>query len=92
MSLSLSSKKFGKNPSGDEVTLFTLSLSKKVSLSVMDYGATWTHLFIPDRNGKMEDVLLGFDSMKGYNGSRIPGQLLLSGFDGRENRRKDRRQ
>jgi aldose 1-epimerase len=32
----------------------------------MDYGATWTHLFIPDRNGKMEDVLLGFDSMKGY--------------------------
>lgn len=66
MSLSLSSKKFGKTPSGDEVTLFTLGLSKKVSLSIMDYGATWTHLFIPDRNGKMEDVLLGFDSMKGY--------------------------
>lgn len=32
----------------------------------MNYGATWTHLFIPDKNGKMEDVLLGFDTLEGY--------------------------
>lgn len=66
MKPTLSSKPFGKLPNGAEITIFTLSVSDKISLSVMDYGATWTHLFIPDKNGKMEDVLLGFDTLDGF--------------------------
>lgn len=62
----LTSKHFGTTPKGEDITLFTLSLENKISLSVMNYGATWTHLFIPDRNGKMEDVVLGFDDFDGY--------------------------
>jgi len=62
----LESKRFGITKDGKEVTLFTLSIPKKINVSVMNYGATWTHLFIPDRNGKLEDVVLGFDSFDGY--------------------------
>lgn len=66
MTPKLKSKKFGTLPNGQEIELFTLSLKNKIEFSVMNYGATWTHLFIPDRSGKMEDVVLGFDSLEGY--------------------------
>ncbi|PRY85435.1 aldose epimerase family protein [Mongoliibacter ruber] len=66
MKPTLTSKPFGKLPNGAEISIFTLSISEKISLSVMNYGATWTHLFIPDRNGKLEDVLLGFDTLEGF--------------------------
>lgn len=66
MSPILESKPFGKTLGGEEITLFTLSLENKIQVSVMNYGATWTHLFIPDKNGDMEDVVLGFDDLKGY--------------------------
>lgn len=66
MSPRLQSEFFGTSPNGEEIILFTLSISKKIKISVMNYGATWTHLFVPDRNGKMEDVVLGFDDFDGY--------------------------
>src|SRR5690606_37993458 len=31
-----------------------------------NYGATITSIFVPDRNGKLENVVLGFDVLKGY--------------------------
>jgi aldose 1-epimerase len=66
MSPNLHAKLFGLSPKGDEVILFTLSIPGKVEISIMNYGATWTHLMLPDRTGKMEDVVLGFDDFKGY--------------------------
>ncbi|MCL6260850.1 galactose mutarotase [Aquiflexum sp. TKW24L] len=62
----LTSKTFGFTPKGEEIHLFTLSIPNQIEISVMNYGATWTHLLIPDRNGKMEDVVLGFDTLEGY--------------------------
>ncbi|MFD2202123.1 aldose epimerase family protein [Shivajiella indica] len=66
MALKITSKKFGVLPSGEEIDLFTLCLDRKIEISVMNYGATLTHLFIPDRDGNMEDVVLGFDTLEGY--------------------------
>ncbi|MBW3467169.1 aldose epimerase family protein [Arthrospiribacter ruber] len=66
MNLSLEGKAFGELPSGEEIKIFTLSLADKISLSVINYGATWTHLFLPDANGKIQDVLLGFDTLEGF--------------------------
>lgn len=31
-----------------------------------NYGATMLSLVLPDKNGKLDDVVLGFDSLKGY--------------------------
>lgn len=64
--LKLTTDIFGFTSDGRKVTLFTFLLEDKIKVSVMDYGATLTHLLIPDRNGKMEDVVLGFDDFEGY--------------------------
>lgn len=66
MAPKLESKSFGITPDGKEVSLFTLSIPEKIIVSVMNFGATWTHLFLPDRKGKLEDVVLGFDNFEGY--------------------------
>jgi aldose 1-epimerase len=66
MSPQITSSHFGITPQGKEVEIFRLSIPNQIEIGVMDYGATWTHLFIPDRNGKVEDVLLGFDNLEGF--------------------------
>lgn len=57
---------FGKLPSGKVVKLYTLTNKRGVSVSIMDYGATIVNLRVPDRRGKLDDVLLGFDTFSPY--------------------------
>jgi aldose 1-epimerase len=58
---------FGKTPDGQTVELYTLK-NGKLMAKVMTYGATLTELHAPDRDGKLADVVLGFDSLDGYLG------------------------
>ena len=62
----VSSHPFGKTPHGDLVTLYTLTNKNGMSVSVMDYGATVVNLMVPDRNGKLDDVVLGFEKFTPY--------------------------
>jgi aldose 1-epimerase len=55
----------GKLPDGAEVEIFTLK-DEKLEVRVMTYGGDVISLKAPDRNGKMADVVLGFDSPSGY--------------------------
>jgi aldose 1-epimerase len=66
MSPKITASVFGITPQGDEVELFKLSIPNQIEVRVMNYGATWTTFVPPDRNGKMEDVLLGFDTLEGF--------------------------
>ena len=50
------------------VSLFTVTNANGVVLKMTDYGAKITELWIPDRNGHLSDVVLGFDSLDGYLG------------------------
>jgi aldose 1-epimerase len=68
---------FGKLPDNRDVTQYTLSNSSGVVVQIIDYGATITSLRVPDRNGKIEDVVLGFDSVQGYmDGSAYLGAIV----------------
>lgn len=59
---------FGQTPNGDCAYLYTISCgSLKAILS--DFGATLVQLYVPDRNGKLADVVLGFDSPAAYAAS-----------------------
>lgn len=53
-------------PDGAGVKLFTLSNSKGMVAKVMTYGATLTKLRVPDRNGKVDNVVLGFNNLDAY--------------------------
>src|SRR5688500_14559268 len=57
---------FGKLPDGKAVEVITLSNSKGVKAGVMTYGAALQSLVMPDRDGKLADVALGYSSLEGY--------------------------
>jgi len=56
---------FGKLPTGETVTKFTLT-NGTVTLNLIDYGAAMQSVLVPDKNGKAENVTLGFDNIEGY--------------------------
>ena len=57
---------FGKTTDGTEVQLFTLRNSQGVTATISNFGGTLTSLLVPDKNGKLGDVILGFDNVSGY--------------------------
>ena len=57
---------FGKMPDGTAVEKYTLRNSKGMQATVITYGGTLQSLLVPDKNGKAEDVVLGFDDLDGY--------------------------
>lgn len=59
-------KSFGKTSDKIEAKLFILRNSTGAEVCITDYGATITSLKMPDRNGQIADIVLGFDSIKGY--------------------------
>lgn len=59
---------FGTTADGTPVELYTLTNSHGVTAKIMTRGATLVSLVAPDRNGKLADVLLGFDDVTGYEG------------------------
>jgi aldose 1-epimerase len=57
---------FGKTAGGQAVELYTLTNENGVVCKLMTYGATVTELRVPDKQGKLENVVFGFDSVAGY--------------------------
>jgi aldose 1-epimerase len=59
---------FGKTPEGTPVEMYVLS-NGKMTVKVITYGAIVAEINVPDKNGKLTDVVLGFDNLEGYLGS-----------------------
>jgi len=57
---------FGVTAEGDSAQLYTLENENGMTMSVTNYGGIITALRVPDREGQLEDVVLGFDSLAGY--------------------------
>ena len=57
---------FGIVPDGEEIYSYKLSNKNGMQLKVITYGATITSLNIPLKNGKIVDVVLGFDTIESY--------------------------
>lgn len=57
---------YGALPTGEAVEQCTLSNANGFSAEVINYGATVTSLRVPDRNGEVADVVLGFDNLESY--------------------------
>ncbi len=61
-------KVFGKMADGQEINLFTLTNKRDMRVAVTNYGGRVVSIVVPDRHGKMADVVLGFGSASGYEG------------------------
>jgi aldose 1-epimerase len=61
----VTSQPFGKMPDGTAVEIFTLS-DGAFAARIATYGGIVVSLEVPDRSGKLADVVLGFDDLDGY--------------------------
>lgn len=57
---------FGQTPAGESVTLYTLKNAKGMEVRIMNYGGIIQKILTPDRTGKVEDVVLGFETLAEY--------------------------
>lgn len=64
--MSLKKEYFGEMPDGREVSLYTITNKNGLEASITDLGAVWVRMVVPDKNGGMDDVMLGFDDAAGY--------------------------
>ena len=56
---------FGHTPEGTPVDLYSLA-DGKTEVGIITYGGIVVSLRVPDRNGKLDDVVLGCDSVEKY--------------------------
>jgi aldose 1-epimerase len=63
---SISVRPFGVTHAGVPVEEYTLTNGEDMSTSILTWGGIVRTLFVPDRNGKVEDVVLGFDTLPDY--------------------------
>jgi aldose 1-epimerase len=68
---------FGTLPDGRAVSAFTLRNREGIEVAIINYGAIITHLRVPDRDGVLGDVALGFNTLEGYlDGSPYFGAIV----------------
>src|SRR5919197_3406867 len=60
---------FGTTRRGESVSLYTLKNPHGMELTVTNYGGIIVSLRVPDRGGKLDDVVLGYDSLADYERS-----------------------
>ncbi len=82
---------FGVLPTGEEARLYTISCGQ-LTAKITNYGAALVQLWVPDRNGTLADVVLGYDDCNGYrqgdaylgatvgrNANRVRGAAFVMG-------------
>ncbi len=74
---------FGTMPDGRPVTRWTLTNRNGIMLKVIDLGGIITELHTPDRNGKLGDIVLGYDSVAAYLGSTAYFGALIGRYANR---------
>jgi aldose 1-epimerase len=57
---------FGRTVEGRAVDLYTLTNAKGAEARILTYGGIVVSLKVPDRNGKLADVVLGYDNLSAY--------------------------
>lgn len=63
---SISKTSFGSLPNGQQVFLYTVTNKNGIQMKIINYGGIITSLMTPDKNGVLEDIVLGYNSLAGY--------------------------
>jgi aldose 1-epimerase len=73
----------GSLPSGETVDAYTLTSVGGASARILTYGGIVASLKVPDRAGRLADVVLGFDDLNGYLGGRAYFGAIIGRIAGR---------
>ncbi len=74
--MSLTRSVFGTLPCGTEVAAYTLKNAAGATLTVTPYGCRILNLLVPDRNGRLGDVVLGHATLAEYLGANFQGTFV----------------
>ncbi len=66
--MSIKTTPFGVTQGGATVNRYTLTNAQGASVSILNYGANIQAICVPDRDGNLADVVLGCDTLAGYEG------------------------
>jgi aldose 1-epimerase len=66
---SIKTDSFHKLVDGKQVELYSLKNKNGLQATITNYGGRIVSLMVPDKTGKMEDVVLGYESIDGYLGA-----------------------
>jgi len=64
--MSIKTEPFGQTPDGQAVDLVTMTNAYGIEARIITYGGIIVSMKVPDRDGKLGDVVLGFDKLDGY--------------------------
>jgi len=64
--MGITARAFGTAPNGQEVQLYTLTNDKGLSAEISNFGGVIVSLHVPDRDGKLADISLGYDNLESY--------------------------
>ena len=64
--MSITSRPYGSLPDGTGVNLFTLTNKNGLKTEILNYGGIIVSLYVPDKNGNLVDVCLGYDKLEDY--------------------------
>jgi aldose 1-epimerase len=57
---------YGRTPDGEDVDIYTLTNDRGMEAKITNFGGILVSLTSPDRNGKYDDVVLGFEYLENY--------------------------
>jgi len=86
----MESQSFGQLHDGRSARIFTLQNSSGLQARITNYGGILTHLFVPDRHGVRDDIVLGFNNLESYLGEhpafgaligRVAGRISSASFE-----------
>lgn len=75
--MKITKRLFDTLPDGSAVYCWTLENDRGLRAELLDYGARLQSLFVPDRSGRLVDVVRGYDTLEGYlNGGSFYGATV----------------
>ena len=70
-------KFYGTTKNNEEVSMYTIKNNSDMEVDIINYGATIVSIRVPDKNGNIDDVALGYDTLEAYeNGDKYLGALI----------------
>jgi aldose 1-epimerase len=79
----ITSQPFGQTADGAAIELYRLVNANGLEAAIMTYGGTLVSLRVPDRDGALADIVLGFDSLEPYLGDHPYFGALIGRFGNR---------
>lgn len=64
--MSITKSLFHTMKDGTQIHMYKLANSKKMTVGIINYGGTIVSIEVPDRNGRLQDITLGYDNLDQY--------------------------